>query len=282
MTAGLTSYPATLRDDSGVSVTIPKQPEHIVSLSPSVTEIIYAVGAGPELVAGTQYDNYPPQAKKTALIKGLTPSLEAIVGYSPDLVVADSVNSSNVIGQLRALHIPVIFLDAHNLNGVYHDITLVGAAVNHEATAEQVVRGMQAKEHYVEQRVAKVATHPRTFVEIDASDPAKIYTAGPGSFIDALVTLAGGVNVAHNAKTAYPQYNLEALLVANPQIIVLTDAQYGVTPAQVAARTGWAAIAAVKSKRVYPINADLVSRPGPRLVDGLEALAKIIHPDLFR
>ncbi len=277
-----TAFPVTVRDDAGVVVTIAKKPTRIVSLSPSATEIIYAVGAGSDLVAGTQYDNYPPQAKKTAVIKGLKPTLESIVAYNPDLVIADSVNSLSTVEHLRSLKIPVLFLNAHTLTDVYHDITLVGEATGDLTQAHKVVQHMQSEEQQIEAKVATARTHPRVFVEIDATDPAKIYTAGPGSFIDSLITRAGGINVAHDAKTAYPQYSLEALISAKPQIVILTDAQYGVTPQQVVARPGWSVLPAVRDHHVYPINADIVSRPGPRLVDGLAAMAKLIHPRLFQ
>ncbi|MCL5947336.1 MAG: helical backbone metal receptor, partial [Chloroflexi bacterium] len=215
-----TAFPITVKDDAGVAVTIAKRPARIVSLSPSATEIIYAVGAGPDLVAGTQYDNYPPQAKKTAVIKGLQPTLEAIVAYNPDLVIADSVNSLSTVDHLRSLKIPVLFLNAHTLTDVYHDITVVGEAVGDSPQALAVVQHMRGEERQIEAKMATARTHPRVFVEIDATDPAKIYTAGPGSFIDSLVTLAGGVNVAHNAKTAYPQYDLEALLAARERLSI--------------------------------------------------------------
>jgi iron complex transport system substrate-binding protein len=120
------------------------------------------------------------------------------------------------------------------------------------------------------------------FEELDATDPAKPFTVGPGTFIDVMITDAGGINVAHTATTPYPQLSLESLIAANPQIIVLNDAAYGVTIASVGARPGWSGLSAVKDGHIYPIDDDLTSRPGPRLADGLVALAKIIHPELFK
>jgi iron complex transport system substrate-binding protein len=276
-----TQYPLTVTDDQGTSVTFAAKPTHIVSLVPSNTEILYAVGAGDDLVAGTQYDDYPPEAKSKALIKGLKPSLEVVTAYHPDLVLASSSNASDLVQQLRTLHIPVVYLDPHDLAGVYHDIQLVGQIVDAVPAAQKVVAGMQQKVDMVTAKTASVTAKPRVFIEIDASDPTKIFTVGPGSFIDTLVTMAGGANDAHDAKSAYPQLGLEALVAADPQIIILDDAAFGATPDAVAKRPGWASLTAVKDHKVYPIDDSLVSRPGPRLADGLLAMAKLIHPELF-
>jgi iron complex transport system substrate-binding protein len=276
-----TQYPLTVTDDQGTSVTLAAKPTHIVSLVPSNTEILYAVGAGDDLMAGTQYDDYPPEAKSKALIKGLKPSLEVVTAYHPDLVLASTSNASDLIQQLRTLHIPVVYLDPHDFSGVYHDIQLVGQIVDAAPAAQKVVAGMQQKVGMVTAKTASVTARPRVFVEIDASDPTKIFTVGPGSFIDALVTMAGGANIAHDAKSAYPQLGLEALVAADPQVIVLDDAAFGATPDAVAKRPGWSSLAAVKDHRVFPIDDSLVSRPGPRLADGLLAMAKLIHPELF-
>jgi iron complex transport system substrate-binding protein len=130
--------------------------------------------------------------------------------------------------------------------------------------------------------VTAATPRPRVFIELDASDPTKIFTVGPGSFIDSMVTMAGGSNIAHDAKSEYPQLGLEALVAADPQIIILNDAAYGATAAAVAKRPGWTSLSAVKEQKVYPIDDALVSRPGPRLADGLVAMAKLIHPELFK
>jgi iron complex transport system substrate-binding protein len=279
--AGATNYPLTVKDDQGTAVTLPAKPTHIVSLVPSNTEILYAVGAGDDLVAGTQYDDYPPAAKAKALIKGLKPSLEVVTAYHPDLVLATPSNAADLIQQLRTLHIPVVFLDAHDFAGVYHDIELVGQIVDAAPAAQRVVAGMEQQVQAVAAKVTPATSRPRVLVELDASDPTKIFTVGPGSFIDTMVTLAGGTNVAHDAKSEYPQLGLEALVAADPQIIILNDAAYGASPATVAQRPGWTSLSAVKDHRIYPIDDALVSRPGPRLADGLAAIAKLIHPELF-
>lgn len=278
----VTSYPLTVKDDQGTSVTFTGKPTHIVSLVPSDTEILYAIGAGDYLIAGTQYDDYPPEAKSKALIKGLKPSLEVVTAYHPDLVLATPSNAAELIQQLRTLHIPVFYLDAHDFPGVYHDIEVVGQIVNAVPAAEKTVSGMQQEVSMVTAKTANATTKPRVLVELDASDPTKIFTVGPGSFIDSMVTMAGGSNIAHDAKSAYPQLGLEAFVAADPQVIILNDAAYGATAGAVANRPGWSSLSAVKDQHVYPIDDNLVSRPGPRLADGLLAMAKLIHPALFK
>jgi len=276
-----TRYPLTVTDDQGTKVTFAAKPNHVVSLAPSATETIYAVGGGDSLIAGTQYDNYPPEAKAKALIKGLKPGLETIVSYQPDLVLATPSNSADLIQQLRVTHVAVLYLDATDFQGVYHDVQMVGQVLDDTPAAQQVVAGMRTKVGDVTAKTGHASTRPRVFDEISGDDPTKPFTAGPGSFIDSMITLAGGVNVAHDAKTAYPQFSLEALVAADPQVIVLDDAAYGATPDAVAKRNGWSGMSAVKDHHVYPINDDLVSRAGPRLADGLVAMARLIHPELF-
>jgi len=130
--------------------------------------------------------------------------------------------------------------------------------------------------------LASVKDRPKVFYELDASDPAKPYTVGANTFIDILISLAGGANIGANLKGDYPQISQEELLAQDPDIILLGDAAYGTTPDQVAARAGWSMINAVKSSRVFAVDDNLISRPGPRLVDGLEILARLIHPEAFK
>ena len=134
----------------------------------------------------------------------------------------------------------------------------------------------------VEDTIAKATTRPSVFYELDGTDPAKPWTPGPGSFLDELIRAAGGENVAAGLSSAWAQISVEELLVKDPEIILLGDSIYGMTPEQVAARAGWEGLTAIREGRIYPFNDDLVSRPGPRLVDGLEELAQLIHPELYK
>jgi len=164
---------------------------------------------------------------------------------------------------------------------MYANLELVGKATGREKEARELVSQLQAREKKALEVVAKAESKPLVFYELDATEPAKPWTSGPGTFIDLLIGLAGGRNLGASLQGAWAQISQEELIVQNPDIILLGDSLYGgVTPEQVAQRPGWDAIKAVKENRVYPFNDDLVSRPGPRLVDGLVELVKVLHPEL--
>jgi len=271
----------TVTDDHGTSFTLPRVPERLISLAPSDAEILYALGLGREVVAVGSYTTYPaPAAKKEVVFSYTGMKAERIVTLRPDLIVAAAgIVSPQQVTKLRSLHLAVLVLDPHNLNDIYHDIALVGQATGKATAADLVVAGMKTRVSAITNRMARAATHPRVYYELDAT--GGYYTAGPGSYIDTLVRLAGGTNIAGTARVSYVKLNGEALLTANPQVILLGDAAYGTTVAAVGKRAGWSRISAVADGRVYPINDDLVSRPGPRIVDGLETIAHLLHPELF-
>jgi iron complex transport system substrate-binding protein len=158
--------------------------------------------------------------------------------------------------------------------------TLLGKAVG--ADGDGLARSIQQKVEAVKAKTANVAMWPRVYHEIDASDPAKIFTVGPGSYINDLIDIAGGVNIAARAGSAYPQLSAEEILRSDPEIIVLAASDYSAKPSQVAARQGWSVIAAVKNGRIVTIEPNLINRPGPRVGEAAEAYAKLVHPELFR
>jgi iron complex transport system substrate-binding protein len=174
-----------------------------------------------------------------------------------------------------------VVLEPKDLEGVYKNIATLGNVVDRDAEARALVGDMRSRFNAVAEKT-KSAPKVRVLHEIDASDPAKIFVAGPRNFIDSMIGVAGGVNVAASAPTAFPQFSNEDIIRSDPEVIVLSDAAFGATPELVAARPGWAAISAVRNKRVFPINDDLVSRPGPRLVEGIEQYARLLHPELYR
>jgi iron complex transport system substrate-binding protein len=165
---------------------------------------------------------------------------------------------------------------------MYANIKTIGSLTGHSAAATTLVASLHARVAAVDAKVATAASHPSVYYEIDGTDPTKPYSSGGGTFVDQLIQRAGGVNVFSLLNNPWPQISLEQLLVDNPQIILLGDSAYGETPDQMSARPGWGSLLAVKTKQVYPFDDNLVSRPGPRLVDGLEALARLIHPELFK
>lgn len=275
-------YPRTLTDSTGQSVTIPAEPKRIVTLQPSNTEILYALGLGDRHVAGTDFDDFPPEAKSKPKLGGLKLSAEQVLGANPDLVLATTGNSPDLVAQLRTAKVPVLVFEAKDLDDVYATIQLVGQATGAEEAATRLVATMQQRVEAVAAKTKTVANRPRVFHELDATDPGRPFTVGPGSFVDALINLAGGANIAAGAGSPYPQLSAEEIVRGDPEIIILADAAYGVTPDDVAKRPGWGAISAVRNRAIHPIDDNIVSRPGPRIVDGLEAMARIIHPELFQ
>ncbi|HEX7950041.1 MAG TPA: helical backbone metal receptor [Candidatus Limnocylindrales bacterium] len=273
------AYPLTLTDDEGTAVTIPAAPKTIVSLTPATTETIFAIGAGPALAGRTDADDYPAQASAVNVVVKLgRVDVEQVVGLSPDLVLAggNGFTPPDVVAQLRALRIPVVVVYAKDVGGVLADIRLVGQAAGHIGPADDLADSMS-------QQIAAIRAatdgidRPSVFYEIDAT--SAIYTAADQSFLAEMLAIAGGEPVTTGSTTAY-DIPLEKLVAADPAIILLGDAAYGVTPDLVAARPGWGTIAAVKARRIIAVDDVVITRPGPRLVQGLVDLVRAIHPEL--
>ncbi len=274
------AFPATLTDDEGTSVDIPSAPLRIVSLTPATTEILFALGAGPRVVATTDFDDYPPAAVALPHVASYTAvDVEAIVGLEADLVVAGGnyFNPPEDIARLRDLGIPVVVVYAPDVAGVLADIRLIGTAVGLPDAATAMTATMQAGFDSV-QAATSGLDRPRTFYELDTST-GTIYTVAEGSFSAEMVSLAGGEPITTGSTSDY-SIPLENLIAADPQLILLGDAAYGVTVEQVGQRAGWDVMAAVKAGTIRPVDDLIITRPGPRLVDGLRSLALAIHPEL--
>ncbi len=281
-TLAATTYPLALTDDAGRSVAIAHDPQRIVSLAPSNTEIACAVGACDELVGVTDFDDYPAQvADVDKVVVGAQVDVEKVVAAQPDLVLAggNGITPDAVIGQLTDLGLTVLVIYPQSVAEIGDDITLVGRALDEAPAAAREVGRIEDVVATVSAAVAS-ADRPRVFYEVGVFE-GQIYTAGANSFLASLIDLAGGEPVTGDATTT--SIALEDLVATDPQVILLGDAAYDatITAASVAARPGWGEMAAVTAHRVMPMPDDLViTRPGPRVVDGLRALAHAIHPDL--
>jgi len=284
-----TTYPVTLTDDAGRSVTIEQEPRQVISLAPSNTEIACALGACDRLAGVPDYKvGYPDDVK--AAIKDLPVVVsfgpvdrEAIVAADPDLILAagNELTPSADIKALTDLGYPVLVLYPQSLDEVSADIRLVGTALNAQQEAADVTADMADRVVAVQDAVAGM-DRPRTFYEVSIFE-GTIYTAGKDSFLASLIETAGGDPITGDAKTT--AIALEDLVTADPQVILLGDAAYDetITARAVARRQGWDGMTAVKDGRVLPLPEDiLITRPGPRIVDGLEALARAIHPEAFQ
>ena len=248
-------------------------PQRIVSLSPTVTEDLYAIGAGPQVVAVDEQSDYPKRAPRTALT-GLAPNVEAIVGYRPDLVVGSYGGAW--VSQLEQLGIRVQLEPAvADLAHAYEEIRQLGRITGHAAKAKSVVRSMEVQLTRAIRSVPKTRRHLRLYHELDQT----YYSATSKTFIGSIYRLFGFRNIADAADTShtgYPQLSAEYIVAANPQLIVLADSRCcGQTAATVAKRPGWSTIAAVRQERVATVDDDIASRWGPRIVDFARVVAAI-------
>jgi iron complex transport system substrate-binding protein len=286
--AAVTTYPVTLTDDAGRDVKLEAEPQRIVSLAPSNTEIACALDACDKLVGVPEYrEGYPANVLATIedlpVVVSFGPvDREKIVAAEPDLILAagNELTPSTDIEALADLGFAVLVLYPESLDEVSGDIELVGEALDAQATAAEVTAEMADTVAVVQAAVAG-ADRPRTFYEVSIFE-GTIYTAGEDSFLASLVDTAGGEPITGDALTT--AITLEDLVTADPEVIVLGDAAYDptITADAVAERSGWDEMTAVTEGRVVPLPEDiLITRPGPRVVDGLQALARAIHPEAF-
>jgi iron complex transport system substrate-binding protein len=270
-------FPLTTADALGRTFTFTEPPQRIVSLIPSNTEILFALGLGDRVVGVDVFSDFPAEAQEKPRVGDfLNPDLEGMVAADPDLVLATASHDASVLPALDRLGIPALAIEPTNLGQVLADIERIAAIAGVPERGRALACDLAERIAAVEAAVAG-AERPRVFFEISTD----LYTAGPGSFIDDLISRAGGANVAADAAIAWPQLSAEAVVAADPEVILLVDQEAGATPETVAARPGWGQIAAVRNGRVVNLAPDPVVRPGPRLVDGLEEMARVLHPDRF-
>ena len=277
---------ATTRTDGlNRTVKLHGAPQRIVSMAPSNTEILFAVGAGKQVIGRDHFSDYPAEVKSIKDIGGSMGNYdsEAIVALHPDLVLAGEINTPEQVASLQQLGLTVYYLpNPSTLEGMFANLETVGQLTGHSSAAATLVNSLILRVAAVDARIKPLTTHPTVYYELDATDPTKPYTAGPGTFVDLLIARAGGNNVGKSLTSQWAQISMEQLVVANPSIIILGDSAYGTTPDSLKQRSGWGVLAAVQNGQIYPFDDNLASRPGPRLVDGLEALAKLLHPEVFK
>jgi cobalamin transport system substrate-binding protein len=272
-------FPATLIDFQNRSVTVPARPERVVSIGPSITAFLFALGAGPRVVGVDDFSDEPAEAASREHVGGIKVNFEKVVALKPDLVLSVKF-SDGTIEKLQSASLNVLVVDPQTVGDVSTTARLIGQAVG--ADGEALAASIKQKVNAVKTKTAGASARPRVYHEIDATDPAKIFTVGPGSYINDLIDIAGGTNVAGRASSAYPQLSAEEILRSDPEIIVLAADAYSSKPGDVVARQGWSIIAAVKNNRIFTIDPNLINRPGPRVGEAAETYAKLVHPELFR
>lgn len=267
-------------DDLGRRVVLEKIPERIVSLSPSATEILFALGLGPKVVGVTRFCDYPPEALGKEKVGGFSnPSVEKVVSLNPDLVVADAGIQAGTVERLGKLGLKVVALKPKNVEEILDRIRMLGRLTGMVEEAEKLTSEMKARMEAVRERVKHIpeSDRPKVYYEV-WHDP--LMSVGPGSFIHVMLEEAGGVNIFRDAKTDYPLVSPEAVIERNPDVIITTKHN----PAsldEIRSRPGWDVIKAIKLGRLYKLDDNIIVRYGPRVVEGLEALARVMHPTLF-
>ena len=273
------AFPVGVRDGNGQQVTFDKPPQQMVVLSPAHVEVLYAIGASGAIEAVDQNTDCPQEAAQKTKLSGFTPSLEAIAAQKPDLVII-FYDPGDLQASLERLDIPVLFLaSAGSVQGVYDQIRLLGKVTGRSQRAEEVIAGMGQRIEAIQKKLADVQKGPRVFHEVGTNN--SLFTAGPGSFVHDLYRILKAQNIAQSTGQPFPEISHEAVIAADPEVIILTD-EPAVTVAAVKGRPGWSNISAVKNDRVFIVDPDIISRPGPRIVDALEALARTLYPERFR
>jgi iron complex transport system substrate-binding protein len=265
-------FPVTITSPGGTTVTLDHQPGRIVSLSPTATEMLFAIGAGSQVIAVDDQSNFPANAPMTKL-SGFTPNLEAIAGYAPDLVVV-SEDIGSVVHGMQQIGVPILLEPAaKNLDGSYLQIQQLGQATGHQTDAQSVVAKMRAQVSALIALVAKPKRQLSVYHELDNT----FFSATSATFIGQVYKLLGLRNIADEAKSAaadYPQLSAEYIVSSNPDLIVLADTKCCKQDlSTVAARPGWAGIAAVRTGEVVGVDDDVASRWGPRVIDFMQAIA---------
>jgi len=268
-----------LTDDAGRLVALPARVSRVISLAPNLTEIVFAVGAGDRLVGRTSYCDYPPEAKAVAEIGDtLHPSLERIISLKPQVVLISTSSQLEVFTQqLQSQNIAVFVTDPRDLEGVFRSIEQVGEMLGQKEQATRLVQQLRDRANAVEQSL-KGKTPVRVFYQVSAEP---LYTAGHDAFVTDLLRRAGAASVTADVPGAWPKYSNESALAAKPEAIILpTGGSMGTGNSTVTEALKQSP--AVLAGRVYKINDDHLARPGPRAIEGLEEMAKALHPDAFK
>ncbi len=267
-------------DESGRKVSVPAKIERIVSLAPNLTEIVYAIGAGDRLVGDTTFCDYPAEAKNVTKVGDtLQPNIERILALRPQLVLVSTASQLEAFAkQLNEHEIAVYVTDPHDLEGVFRSILGVGDLLNEPVAAAELVKRLRARSEDVERAVARF---PPVSVFFQLSGQP-LYTAGKRSFVTNLIERAGGRSVTSDINEAWPRLSEEAALASRPEAVIMLSGDAMGANANKAVAAALRNSPAVQNGRVYVIDGDLLTRPGPRLVDGLEQIAHALHPQAFK
>lgn len=274
-----TRFPLTVTGDDGRLVTIKAPPRRIVSFSPGHTEVLYAIGAGNLMVGADEFSDYPPEARSLPKVSYSNIDLEQLVALDPALVILVTRQKS-AVAELEKLGLTVLYLtEAGTVDGILDRIRLLGKVTDHEEQAERVAAQMQQRINGVLARLEGVSQGPSVFYELSP----ELHTAGPSSFIGDILTKLKLRNIAAGIADPFPKLSPEKIIADNPDIVILADPEAGETSETVRARPGWNMVRGAQPSRVVTItNRDIIHRPGPRVAEGIELLARLLYPERFQ
>lgn len=264
----------TFTDTLGRQITINEYPKKIVSLAPAITEILFAIGLDEEIVGVSDYCDYPEKASSKEKMGGFeNPNVEKIYAQQPDMVFISAGVQEDVIKKLEELKVTVVVLDADTVDQVISNIELAGKLTGKETEAKKLADNMRARVNKIATKY-KSQTKPTVFVEI-WDDP--LMSAGSDSFVNNIIEVAGGINIAADNAERYYNYSMEKLLETDPDYYIINTHSH--TPQDIKKRNGYNALSAVQNNKVFAVDDNLISRAGPRVIDGLERMAEIFHPE---
>lgn len=268
-------YPLSVKDSRGKIVTVGKEPKRIVSLTPNNTEILFAIGAGSKIVGVNSWSDYPPAAKRLPSVGDRVISIEKVISLRPDLVLAHGTLNDEAVRSLEAYKIKVFVIDPKTIDQLAADIRLIGRIVNREAKANNVANGLVDTRARIRKQAAKYKSKPKVLFTVQ-TDP--LWAAGPETFVDEMIRIAGGRNLARDIRPGFNQFAAEMAVSRNPDVVIITAKG----DKRLFTSGQWKMTNAAKKGRVYEINPDIAVRPGPRLIDGMKEIARMVHPDSGR
>lgn len=271
-------FPLTVPAGEGRTITLTQAPQRIVSLSPGVTEVLFAIGAGGQVAGTDRFSDFPEAAKALPKLEYTNTNVEALVALRPDLVIAAGRQRS-LVPVFEQAGLKVLPMEEpSSIAGVVNRIRVMGQVTDHGNEAENLASSLEQRVAAVTERISSIAAGPRVYHEVDP----KLFAAAPNSFVGDVYTVLKAQNIVPKGDNPYPQISAESIISADPQVIIVGNRLPESAPTEIKRRPGWNVVSAVKNDRIYEVEDNLISRPGPRVVDALEQLARQIYPDQFR
>jgi len=276
--------PISVIDDLGAEIILETPAQTIISISPNLTEILFGIGAGDRLIGRDSNSQYPEAALEAVDLGAMWDGIpvEDILALEPDLILAGEIFAPDAIQELRDLGLTVYWqANPHDFEGLFTNIMDISVLTGTEVEADELVVSLNDRVVLLQEKLENVENIPLVFYELDASEPANPWTTGANTFISYIISEAKGKNLGDVLEGEWVQISSEELISQNPDFILLADALYGISPESVAERPGWSDISAVVNDRLFAFDPFILSVPGPRLVDGFELVAELIHSELF-